>query len=112
MAVSIVIVFSPRRREVIEWALSVEQGSTVSSLLQNSNLLAQFPGWEMTAVGLGVWGRKVPLTYILRDLDRLEVYRPLTVDPKVARRERFVGQGAKRAAGLFAKRRTGAKAGY
>jgi len=43
--------------------------------------------------------------------DRLEVYRPLTVDPKVARRARFVRQGAK-TAGLFANKRPGAKAGY
>jgi putative ubiquitin-RnfH superfamily antitoxin RatB of RatAB toxin-antitoxin module len=47
----------------------------------------------------------------LQDGDRLEVYRPLRVDPKVARRERFKGQGA-RTAGLFAKRRPGAKPGY
>jgi uncharacterized protein len=39
------------------------------------------------------------------------VYRPLLVDPKVARRERFRTQGA-RAAGLFAKKRPGAKPGY
>ena len=54
---------------------------------------------------------KVPLAYMLRADDRVEVYRPLQVDPKVARRERFVRQGAK-SAGLFTKRRPGAKAGY
>ena len=43
--------------------------------------------------------------------DRLELLRPLRVDPKVARRERFVGQGA-RSSGLFAKRRPNSKAGY
>jgi putative ubiquitin-RnfH superfamily antitoxin RatB of RatAB toxin-antitoxin module len=42
----------------------------------------------------------------LRDLDRIELYRPLKVDPKVARRERFQRQGA-RAAGLFARKRRG-----
>jgi sulfur carrier protein len=47
----------------------------------------------------------------LQDGDRLEIYRPLKVDPKVARRERFARQGAK-TTGLFAKRRPGAKAGY
>ncbi|MCB2018938.1 MAG: RnfH family protein, partial [Hydrogenophaga sp.] len=47
----------------------------------------------------------------LRDGDRLELYRPLRVDPKVARRERFVGQGAK-AAGLFSRRRPHSKSGY
>ena len=43
--------------------------------------------------------------------DRVEIYRPLRVDPKEARRQRFTGQGAK-AAGLFQNRRKGAKAGY
>ena len=60
---------------------------------------------------MNVWGRKVPLAHMLRADDRVEVYRPLQVDPKVARRERFVRQGAK-SAGLFTKRRPGAKAGY
>ncbi len=56
----------------------------------------------------GIWGRKVAAEQVLRDGDRVEVYRPLRVDPKVARRERFRTQGA-RSAGLFAKRPPGAK---
>jgi putative ubiquitin-RnfH superfamily antitoxin RatB of RatAB toxin-antitoxin module len=60
---------------------------------------------------VGLWGRKAKLDDLLRDQDRIEVYRPLRVDPKVARRERFVKQGA-RGAGLFAQKRQGAKAGY
>jgi putative ubiquitin-RnfH superfamily antitoxin RatB of RatAB toxin-antitoxin module len=47
----------------------------------------------------------------LKDGDRIELCRPLTVDPKVARRERFKRQGAK-GTGLFANRRKGGKAGY
>lgn len=68
--------------------------------------------YSLSSHGLwGVWGRKQPLTYRLREDDRVELYRPLTLDPKHARRERFQSQGS-RAAGLFAKRRAGAKAGY
>lgn len=59
----------------------------------------------------GVWGRIVGADAVLLDQDRLEIYRPLVVDPKHARRERFSRQGA-RSAGLFEKRRPGAKAGY
>ena len=59
----------------------------------------------------GLWGRSAPLTQALRDGDRVELYRPLTVDPKVARRERFARQGA-RTTGLFARRRPGGKSGY
>ncbi len=60
---------------------------------------------------IGIWNRRVTLHHVLHDGERLEIYRPLRVDPKVARRERFQKQGAK-SAGLFAKRRPGAKAGY
>lgn len=57
---------------------------------------------------LGACGGK---TTVLQHQDRVEVYRALKVDPKVARRERFAKQGA-RTTGLFASKRPGAKAGY
>jgi putative ubiquitin-RnfH superfamily antitoxin RatB of RatAB toxin-antitoxin module len=53
----------------------------------------------------------VSTDHVLNPTDRVEVLRGLRVDPKVARRERFQKQGA-RTAGLFAKRRPGAKPGY
>jgi putative ubiquitin-RnfH superfamily antitoxin RatB of RatAB toxin-antitoxin module len=58
-----------------------------------------------------VWGKSVDRSTLLKNGDRLEVLRPLLVDPKEARRLRFNQQGS-RAAGLFATRRQGAKAGY
>jgi putative ubiquitin-RnfH superfamily antitoxin RatB of RatAB toxin-antitoxin module len=58
-----------------------------------------------------VWGKPVDSNTVLKNGDRLEVLRPLLVDPKEARRLRFNQQGS-RAAGLFATRRQGAKAGY
>jgi uncharacterized protein len=48
---------------------------------------------------------------VLRDGDHVNLSRGLLVDPMVARRERFAKQGA-RSAGLFSKRRPGAKPGY
>jgi uncharacterized protein len=58
-----------------------------------------------------VWGVKALLDQALQEHDRIELCRPLRVDPKVARRERFAKQGA-RTSGLFAQRRPGAKSGY
>lgn len=60
---------------------------------------------------VGVWGRRVEMSHLLKDDDRLEVYRNLTVDPKLARRQRFKDQGSK-TAGLFKRRRPNAKPGY
>ncbi len=60
---------------------------------------------------LSIWGHPCQLQTLLKPLDRLELSLALKVDPKVARRERFQAQGAK-SAGLFAKKRPGAKSGY
>ncbi len=108
------VLVSPAPRTVLERHLTLPLGSTVQQALQASGLLRDFPELELGNSALwvlGVWGRKTTPGHVLRDLDRVELYRPLMVDPKVARRERFQKQGTQRA-GLFAKRREGAKAGY
>ena len=111
MAIQVVVVYSPAAREVHEVALSLDEGTTVSQALHLSGLLRQFPELALSQAVVGVWARKAGPNQPLRDLDRVEIYRGLEVDPKVARRERFVKQGA-RTTGLFAKKRQGAKAGY
>jgi putative ubiquitin-RnfH superfamily antitoxin RatB of RatAB toxin-antitoxin module len=111
MPFPVTVVYSPRPRTVLEFALVVEAGCTAAQAVQRCDLLAQMTDAELAAADLGIWGRRVNSSHHLRANDRVELYRPLKVDPKVARRERFVRQGA-RSAGLFAKRRSGAKAGY
>lgn len=96
-------------REVHEVKLDLPAGTTVRQALAASGLGRLYPDIETTPSS--VWGRKAAADHVLRNGDRVEVCRPLRVDPKVARRERFAKQGAG-TAGLFAKRRVGAKAGY
>jgi uncharacterized protein len=105
------VVYSPAPRQVHEWALELPAGATVADALRASGLEALHPGFDIDKVPAGIWGRKAALDQPLREGDRVEIYRPLRVDPKVARRERFNRQGA-RAAGLFARRRPGGKPGY
>ncbi|MCK6415331.1 MAG: RnfH family protein [Giesbergeria sp.] len=90
------------------WELALPQGATVADALthcRSHGALVAEP------VATGIWGQLVTHATVLQDGDRLELYRPLTVDPKLARRQRFASQGA-RAAGLFARRRPGGKQGY
>ncbi len=101
----VLVVYSLGPRQVTERELDMPPGSSIADLLQT---LRESP---LRDAPVGIWGRKQPTSTLLRDGDRVELYRPLRVDPKVARRERFVGQGA-RGAGLFSKKRPGAKAGY
>ena len=94
-----------------EVALVVEPGCTAGQAVVQSGLLSNTTQADLKQLELGVWGRQVASGHLLRAKDRVEIYRSLKVDPKIARRERFARQGA-RTAGLFAKRRVGSKAGY
>lgn len=107
----ITVAYAPAPRQVIERELRLAAGCTARDALQASGLLADCPELQNVPLDVGVWGRPCTPGQVLEEGDRLEIYRPLRVDPKVARRERFKGQGA-RTAGLFARRRPGAKAGY
>ena len=105
------LVYSPAPRQVREWALELGTGATVAQALAASGVFDEFPELKAVRLVLGIWGRKTTPGHVLRDQDRVEIYRGLRVDPKMARRERFNRQGSKRA-GLFARTRAGAKAGY
>lgn len=107
----VTVIYSPGPREVLEWPLELAPGAAVGDALQASGLRTLLPQLDLRTVDTGIWGRKARLDQLLRDGDRVEVYRLLQVDPKVARRERFRKQGA-RAPGLFAGKRAGAKPGY
>jgi putative ubiquitin-RnfH superfamily antitoxin RatB of RatAB toxin-antitoxin module len=103
-AVRVTVSYSPAPRRVLEWAVSVGAGGVVLDALQASPLPREAPELDLGQAAVGIWGRKAGLQERLRDGDRVEVLRPLQVDPKIARRERFRKQGS-RAAGLFSRKR-------
>ena len=112
---AITVCFSPALRTVCELALEVTTGSTLSQAIALAVQQPLWPqGWseaQCLALKPSLWGQKAAWNTVLREGDRLELCRDLRVDPKIARRERFSKQGARRA-GLFAKKRPGAAAGY
>ncbi|GAB3759525.1 RnfH family protein [Ramlibacter monticola] len=107
----VTVCWSPAPREVLEWPLELPEGASVADAVRASGFAAASGGPQPGEGELGVWGRRCTPRQAVGEGDRIEIYRPLRVDPKVARRERFRKQGA-RAAGLFAQRRPGAKPGY
>lgn len=107
----ITVAWSPAARNVQEVALVLRQGATAADAVCASGFMGNLAPDQLDSLSLGVWNRKASASQVLANGDRVEIYRPLAVDPKVARRERFKKQGAKKA-GLFAQRRAGAKPGY
>jgi len=69
-------------------ALKLPEGATAGDAVAASGLCERH-GLAADAIEIGVWCRKQPLQTRLRERDRVELYRPLQVDPKEARRQRY-----------------------
>jgi putative ubiquitin-RnfH superfamily antitoxin RatB of RatAB toxin-antitoxin module len=67
--------------------LSVALGTTLGAAVEQSGFLAEL-GAELATYPTGIYGKKKPLDTVLRDNDRIELYRPLVADPKDSRRRR------------------------
>jgi len=104
--IGVLVVYSPGARRIEQHALTQPTGSTVAQAVTAAGLAD-----ALASCQAGIRGRKTAPDDLLRDGDRVELLRRLQVDPKHARRARFGQQGAG-TAGLFARRRPGAKSGY
>jgi hypothetical protein len=87
-ALRVEVVYCPRPGVADVVALLLPPGATVADALQASGL-QQRHALEGAPLHLGVWCKLREPGTVLRDLDRVEIYRPLTVDPKEARRLRY-----------------------
>ena len=82
------VVYCPAPRQVECVRLVLHQGARLLDALAASGLCERH-GLSAGALELGVWGRRQPPQAPLRERDRVELYRPLQVDPKEARRQRY-----------------------
>ena len=83
------VAYSPLAGQLDVLELRLPAGATVAMALHRSGLLDRYPGIDLTQHAMGVWGKLRSLDDTLRDADRVELYRPLQVDPKEARRLRY-----------------------
>ena len=76
----------PQRQELIR--LRLPAGSKAQQAVEASGLLQKYPDIDLARNKIGVFGKLVKLDAVLRDRDRVEIYRPLIADPKEVRRKR------------------------
>ncbi|MFT5298760.1 MAG: putative ubiquitin-RnfH superfamily antitoxin RatB of RatAB toxin-antitoxin module [Colwellia sp.] len=76
----------PTRQELI--TIMVEDGTLLEQGIIESGILNVFEEIDLTINKVGIWNRSAKLTDTLRDLDRIEIYRPLIADPKEVRKRR------------------------
>lgn len=68
--------------------LEVPAQTSAREAIERSGLLAEFPDLDPAACGVGIFSRPIDLDTVLSDGDRVEIYRPLQIDPKAQRRAR------------------------
>ncbi len=68
--------------------LTLPEGTTVEDAIRQSGLLEKFPEIDLASNKVGIWNKSSELTTVLREKDRVEIYRPLIADPKEVRRKR------------------------
>lgn len=85
--VTVEVVFAePSRRWLRK--VSLPSGSTVAQAIEASGIVQDVPGLVVDPARLGIFSRKVGPEHVVGEGDRVEIYRPLTIDPKEARRRR------------------------
>jgi putative ubiquitin-RnfH superfamily antitoxin RatB of RatAB toxin-antitoxin module len=82
------------RQELV--SLEVTAGSTIADAIAQSGVPEMFEGFELDPSKVGIFSHKASLDQVLRDGDRVEIYRPLIADPKEVRRQRALKQAKSR----------------
>jgi hypothetical protein len=85
----------PDRQKIV--ALQVQEGTTVYDAAVQSNIVEHFEGLQLAGTPMGIFGKAVknPQAEKILAGQRVEIYRPLTIDPKVARANRAAKAAAK-----------------
>ncbi|BAL24158.1 RnfH family protein [Azoarcus sp. KH32C] len=92
----------PQRHQLVR--IQVPAGSTVREAIDASGILARFPEIDLDKANkVGVFGKLTRLDTVLRERDRVEIYRPLIADPKEVRKKRAEeGKALKKGGGAAA----------
>jgi putative ubiquitin-RnfH superfamily antitoxin RatB of RatAB toxin-antitoxin module len=80
------LIYVPAHQQAIHLKLVLAEGSLVADAIQHSGLLQTHP--EIKDMPTGIFGSVVSLSHVVKSGDRIEIYRPLLIDPKEKRRQR------------------------
>lgn len=89
---------TPERQLILK--LHLEEGVTAEQAILKSGIMNEFPNIDLAENKIGIFSKPCQLDTVLRNGDRVEIYRPLIADPKEVRRQRAAeGKETKKGAG-------------
>jgi len=93
--IQVEVAYACADRQVV-LAVDVPMDASVERAIRDSGILARFPEIDLARQAVGIFGARVALDDMVHAGDRVEIYRPLQVDPKEARRRRAARRSNKR----------------
>jgi putative ubiquitin-RnfH superfamily antitoxin RatB of RatAB toxin-antitoxin module len=90
---AVVVCYATPQQEFLR-PLEVAPGTTIGQAIEASGVLAAFPDINLVTQPVGIFAKKKTLDTVLREHDRVEIYRPLVADPKESRRKRAAKKDA------------------
>jgi putative ubiquitin-RnfH superfamily antitoxin RatB of RatAB toxin-antitoxin module len=84
--IEIELVYASAERQRL-LSIQADKGATVAEVISRSAIDQDFPDEDIDDFAVGIWGKLVGRDHIVRDGDRIELYRPLQIDPREARRQ-------------------------
>lgn len=85
--ITVEVVYTRPGRQVVAH-VKLREGASAREAVEQSGLLTEFPEIDLAKNKLGIWNKLAKPDAVLRDKDRVEIYRPLIADPKEVRRQR------------------------
>ena len=85
----------PDKQEIV--VLQVDVGTTAAAAVAQSGIDKNFPALQLEGADLGIFGHPVSSDQVLQEGDRVEIYRPLLIDPKEIRKRRAAEAKERRA---------------
>ena len=76
----------PQKQLIIP--IKVKMGTTAEEAIKASGIIKKFPEIDLEVNQIGIFGKLTQLQHVMRERDRIEIYRPLIADPKEIRRQR------------------------
>ena len=93
------VIYALRNKQEV-FSIRVPQGATVRQAIEASGVLEKYPEIDLAKNKLGVFAKLAKADTLLRNRDRVEIYRPLIADPKEVRKQRAAeGKVMKKGAG-------------
>lgn len=82
------VIYAAGADEQCELSVAVPAGATLREAIQQSGILTRYPEIDLTTCAVGIYSKRANLEDVVNAGDRIEIYRPLLIDPKEARRAR------------------------